>query len=268
LCGFYYLKNQRKYFDAQPGDTPPDELCRAENPPLTYGQSSTTVNFTYLHISISLTGNSRSLVYFCFYGNGLEISTGPFHRTIFNKETFFNGLLSSKLRLYAENEPKRRKWSQSKYAYYNNSTATFGVLLKCGDVERNPGPANTNKNKSSPADNNSENSSKAKNHKGCPKCQICEKPCKSNQYKYLCYICYTDICRAIGYAFSPFRFGVGYHFLTFCLGYGMVFVLYIVTISSFLVWDSVGFGSCRSGMSCAFFRYRNVNSMEKLANVN
>ena len=38
----------------------------------------------------------------------------------------------------------RRKWSVSRCPYYNNHSATFNILLNCGDVETNPGPSFNN----------------------------------------------------------------------------------------------------------------------------
>jgi len=66
------------------------------------------------------------------------------------------------------------------------------------------------------------------------------------------HICYMGMCRAVWYAFSPFRSGVGFHFFDILSGIGYGFCL---------VWDRVGFGRCRSGISHAFCRYGNVSSI-------
>ena len=64
-----------------------------------------------------------------------------------------------------------RKWSRSRVTYYNNSIATFHLLLRSGDVEENPGPQNNNKQKA-------------------PCCVECEKPVAKNHKRTLCTKCF------------------------------------------------------------------------------
>ena len=59
------------------------------------------------------------------------------------------------------------KRNKAPVPYYCNSTATFNVLLECGDVEANPGPV-----------------------KKSPKCPSCEKTVRINQKRLVCEVCF------------------------------------------------------------------------------
>lgn len=60
-------------------------------------------------------------------------------------------------------------------SYYNNSTATFCLLLKSGDIEENPGPVSTNKKSTA------------------PRCNECEKAVAKNQMRCVCSQCFDFI---------------------------------------------------------------------------
>ena len=71
---------------------------------------------------------------------------------------------------------KKRKWSQARIIFYNNTTATFNLLLESGDIEKNPGPQN-NCNK----------------HQKALRCIECEKPVARNHKRCQCTICFDMV---------------------------------------------------------------------------
>ena len=74
--------------------------------------------------------------------------------------------------------PAQRKWISRRIRYYNNSTATFRLLLVCGDVEIKPGP-------------NINRSSIHNRRKAEPRCRQCEKPVAKN--RCVCTECFDFI---------------------------------------------------------------------------
>ena len=76
----------------------------------------------------------------------------------------------------------RRKWASSRLMYYNNSTATFCLLLKCGDIEMNPGPDAIKRSSQS-------------RKQSAPRCTKCEKVVAKNHKRCICTKCF-DVTHA------------------------------------------------------------------------
>ena len=73
--------------------------------------------------------------------------------------------LTCKLVISKQRELYKRKRSKARALYYANGTATFQVLLLCGDISTNPGPVNV-------------------------KCDNCMKTIRKNQKSVTCEICF------------------------------------------------------------------------------
>ena len=72
----------------------------------------------------------------------------------------------------------RKKWSYGRVFYYSNSTATFCVLLQCGDVNPNPGPEASRPSR--------------RDRKLLPdvRCSQCEKLVAKNHKRCVCTTCF------------------------------------------------------------------------------
>ena len=76
--------------------------------------------------------------------------------------------------------------------YYRNSVATFNLLIKAGDIKRNPGPSDEATSK---VCKSSQNKSRER-HLGVPKCMQCDKAVKVNNKHLYCIYCFelTRVC--------------------------------------------------------------------------
>ncbi len=76
-----------------------------------------------------------------------------------------------------KNSRNRRKWASKRLIYYNNSAATFCLLLNCGDVEVNPGPQSVRP-------------CKPRKSRHAPRCIQCEKVVARNHKRCICSNCF------------------------------------------------------------------------------
>ena len=77
----------------------------------------------------------------------------------------------------------RTKRGKSRIAYYSNITATYQLLMACGNVHPQPGPALTS----------TKIKQKRKPISSMPKCPICEKTVQRNQRRLECKKCFDLI---------------------------------------------------------------------------
>ena len=82
------------------------------------------------------------------------------------------------------NSTKQRKWASNRICYYNNSSSTFSLLLKCGDIQANPGPNANIKTKTG-----KQAASKPVRHTSAPLCSQCTKSVRRNQKRFVCEMC-------------------------------------------------------------------------------
>lgn len=82
------------------------------------------------------------------------------------------------------NSTKQRKWACNRICYYNNSSSTFSLLLKCGDIQANPGPNANIKTKTG-----KQAASKPVRHTPAPLCSQCTKSVRRNQKRFVCEMC-------------------------------------------------------------------------------
>ena len=73
---------------------------------------------------------------------------------------------------------RHSRWAKSRIAYYPNSTATFQILLRAGDISLNPGPKN----------NHSKTTSRPGSTRKhiAPRCSKGEKPVARNHKRLEC----------------------------------------------------------------------------------
>ena len=81
------------------------------------------------------------------------------------------------------NSTKQRKWASNRICYYNNLSSTFSLLLKCGDIQANPGPNVNIKTKTG-----KQAASKPVRPTG-PLCSRCTKSVRRNQKRFACEMC-------------------------------------------------------------------------------
>ena len=96
----------------------------------------------------------------------------------FNCPNYYNDGMGELLNTYhyvKTTKTKKIRYASARIIYYNNSSASFNLVLS-GDIERNPGPS-TDDNK----------------RKTAPICQICSKTVRSNNKRLLCSHCYNFI---------------------------------------------------------------------------
>ena len=107
-----------------------------------------------------------------------------------------------------------RRFSKKSMVYYRNSVATFNLLIKAGDIERNPGPSDeatsevrkSNQNKSS------------ERHLGVPKCMQCDKAVKVNNKRLYCIsrgeMLGLRVCKSIANPVTNSKFATICHICT------------------------------------------------------
>ena len=79
-----------------------------------------------------------------------------------------------------------RRFSKKTMVYYRNSVATFNLLFKAGDIERNP---RANDEATSGVRKSSQNKS-SERHLGAPKCMQCDKAVKVNNKRLYFIYCF------------------------------------------------------------------------------
>ena len=91
-----------------------------------------------------------------------------YFKTIKSFNERFYPTTSCELRHKSTHKAHIIKRNKAPITYYNNSVATFNLILECGDIEVNPGP-----------------------RKQAPKCQQCEKTVRVNQKRFVCDTCHN-----------------------------------------------------------------------------
>ena len=84
---------------------------------------------------------------------------------VLSQSHYYQDYTKSKL----NNKQHYVKRNKSPIRYYDNSVATFNVIIECGDIEQNPGPSKT----------------------PSPRCPICAKAAGANRKRLICPTCKT-----------------------------------------------------------------------------